>query len=447
MSDLHGEGKDIKESCSEFNGKAVAGCAVTLFTDAPFHIATGNLAPQNGTAFGGAFVEHYTPTTHPWRLGFSADIVAAPSTGSWRGGVYMKMVRTRSDTGVTVRTPGAPGANTSASEGRDERPVFDVYFERNSLERLLYFGPALSSSQAGRSAFSESQSIVGTTAIIPLTGAQFLDRTRASFVGAVNGRFVSVAGTTFDSTPSIADLYTEQTAPGLTHQPGFAQFEEGIRFKPSILDGGLRLNYLVDFQQFVADSAAHSSFHRWSLDLGHEIPLYNHQGSPGPRSREFNTPNECGETVGSTKCPPISWSRNRSGTIAFRFLSSVSSAFEGDSVPFYFQPTLGGSDINGQRLLAAYDDYRFRGRKMFAVQESIEHSIAGPVGAFFLADQGKVGDSEWGELAHSYAAGLTIRAGGFPVINLSIAWGPDGHHVIGSLDAALLGGSSRPSLH
>ena len=30
-------------------------------------------------------------------------------------------------------------------------------------------------------------------------------------------------------------------------------------------------------------------------------------------------------------------------------------------VPFYFQPTLGGSDINGQRLLSGYDDYRFRG--------------------------------------------------------------------------------------
>jgi len=33
-------------------------------------------------------------------------------------------------------------------------------------------------------------------------------------------------------------------------------------------------------------------------------------------------------------------------------------AAKDNAVPFYFQPTLGGSDINGQRLLSAYDDYR-----------------------------------------------------------------------------------------
>jgi hypothetical protein len=120
-------------------------------------------------------------------------------------------------------------------------------------------------------------------------------------------------------------------------------------------------------------------------------------------------------------------------------------------VPFYFQPTLGGSDINGQRLLSAYDDYRFRGANLIALQESVEHSIWGPIGAYLLLEQGKVtAEGEglgFGDLARSVAVGLTLRAGGFPVINFTFAWGTNSHHIIGSIDPSLLGGSSRPSLY
>jgi hypothetical protein len=63
------------------------------------------------------------------------------------------------------------------------------------------------------------------------------------------------------------------------------------------------------------------------------------------------------------------------------------------TVPFYSQPTLGGSDIDGQRLLSGYD-------------------------------------SIWG-----------------PLVNLSFVWGGDSHHIIGSIDPTLLGGSGRPSLY
>ena len=87
-------------------------------------------------------------------------------------------------------------------------------------------------------------------------------------------------------------------------------------------------------------------------------------------------------------------------------------------MPFYFQPTLGGSDINGQRLLSGYDDYRFRGANLIALQESVEHSIWGPIGAYLLVEQGKVTAEGEGlglsDLAHSFAVGLTLRAGGFP---------------------------------
>jgi len=146
----------------------------------------------------------------------------------------------------------------------------------------------------------------------------------------------------------------------------------------------------------------------------------------------------------------VSWSRNRQGAIGIRLLMSTSTTSGGNQVPFYFQPTLGGSDINGERLLASYQDYRFRGPNVLALQASVEHTIWGPIGVFVQAEEGKVAEEagalDFKHLDSSFTVGLTIRAGGFPMVNLSFSWGGEGHHVIGSMNSTLLGGSTRPSL-
>ena len=120
-------------------------------------------------------------------------------------------------------------------------------------------------------------------------------------------------------------------------------------------------------------------------------------------------------------------------------------------MPFYFQRTLGGSDLNGQRLLAGFDDYRFRGPRLLLLQEGVEHSLWGPVGVFAQLEHGQValagGDLGFGSLKTTTALGVTIRAGGAPAIVLSFAWGAEGHHLIASMDASLLGGGARPSLY
>src|SRR5438045_2873976 len=84
-----------------FEAKAAAAAE----PEPPCRVALGSLAPQNGFAFGLAFVEHYTPN-ESWRLSWNADAVATPS-GSWRGGAYMKLVHTPATAGVVVRQPGA----------------------------------------------------------------------------------------------------------------------------------------------------------------------------------------------------------------------------------------------------------------------------------------------------------------------------------------------------
>jgi hypothetical protein len=441
-ADLRREAKQIGESCAELTAKAVAGCVVTLATGDPLHVAVGSLAPQNGMGFGVAFVEHYTPNER-WRISWNADAVRSLA-GSWRGGAYMKAIHIPDEPGVVPVSPGSPAGNPIRIR---EYPVFNFYAQGTSLNTLFFFGPGPSITEAGRSVFSERQTIVGASAIVPLTAPAAIQGLRPSFVGAVNGRFVRIAGNVADTSPPIDQLYDERAAPGLSEQPAFTQFEEGIRLKPSMAGGHLRFNYLVDFQQFVGSSSARSSFHRWTVDLRHEIPLFRTVTSSGPR--DTNGPDECFTAVGSTGCPPVSFSRNREGTIGFRLLTSSSTASEGHSVPFYFQPTLGGTDINGNALLSSYQDYRFRGPHLIALQETLEYSLWGPLGFFLMGEQGKItsqrSDLNFQDLEYSVSTGLTLRAGGFPVVNLSFAWGREGHHVTGSIDASLLGGSGRPS--
>jgi hypothetical protein len=86
-----------------------------------------------------------------------------------------------------------------------------------------------------------------------------------------------------------------------------------------------------------------------------------------------------------------------------------------------------------------------------AVSGSVEHSIWGPFGAKFMADEEQVAltrcDVGFNHLKHSFAAGLTLRAAAFPMVSLMFAWGgPEGMHNILNMNSSLLNGSARPLL-
>jgi hypothetical protein len=234
----------------------------------------------------------------------------------------------------------------------------------------------------------------------------------------------------------------------LATQPAFAEFGEGIRLRPSIANGFVRLNYLFEYQQFVAADSIFS-FQRFTTDLSHQFPLYRKIRTLV--ARDFNGPDDCSVDAAAHKCPSVT--RNLEGSINFRFLLNESFTSAGHVVPFYFDPTIGGSDINGQPLLNSYPDYRFRGPNLMLFRASFEHSIyKWPVGALFMVDEGKVAlthsDLDVSHLAHSYSAGLTLRAGGLPVLYFLFSWGGhEGTHTTAIVDNSLLGGTARPSLY
>jgi hypothetical protein len=447
QADFRREGVHIKEACGKFSFKSVSGCAVELATDHPLHLALGSIAPQNGFGLGGAFVTHYTPDEN-WRLSWDVDAVGAFS-GAWRAGGYMKIIHIPVQKIVVTHPTGttpAPKSNIKIHP----YTVFNIYAQTTSLPKLFFFGLGPDTLPAGKSVFGMRETIVGGNVIKPVTEWSAISGLNLSLLGEINGRFVSLHGNQNTSSPSIEQLYDEATAPGLTTQPGFIQLGEGIRMKPILFANHLQMNYLVNFQQFFAPSNSSFSFRRFTVDLNHAIPIYKNTQSAEPK--DTNGPDECVIAVGSDKCPPISVSRNRSGTVGFRLFISESAASAGSVVPFYFQPTLGGSDINGNPALSSYQDYRFRGPNILLLRESIEHSIWGPFGITFMADQGKVtltrGDVDFSNLKHSFSTGITLRAGGFPQIFLMYAWGgKEGQHTIANMNTSLLGGASRPPLY
>jgi hypothetical protein len=290
-----------------------------------------------------------------------------------------------------------------------------------------------------------SQTIVGASAIKPVFELKAIRWLNLSLLGEVNGRFIDIRGAQSQSVPSIETLYTNATAPGLSSQPGFVQLLEGVRVKPAI--GNLQLNYLGKFEQFFAPSNSQYSFMRWTVDLDHTYSFYGR--SQSATSAETVGPDSCAPS--GEKCPEIPHTRNLNGSIGVRLLLSESLTSGTSVVPFYLQQTLGGSDINSALTLGSYQDYRFRAPNLLLLEESVEHSIWGPFGLKFVADQGRVAltrsDVGFSDLKYSYAGGLTLRAGGFPMISVMFAWGgSEGSHNTFNMNTSLLGASARPSL-
>ena len=443
QADFRREGERMGDACKG-GFKAAPGCAIELFTDHPLHIAAGSMPPQNGFGLGGAFVA--ARNTKNWRTSWDMDAVGAFS-GAWRAGGYLTLVHTP-EVKIVVNEPAAGGTAPKPKKsnlGVHPYTVFNLYAQTISLNKLNYFGLGNDSQLTGASVFGMTQTIVGVNAIKPVYEWAAIRKLNLSLFGEVNGRWVNIRGESGQSVPSIYTKYTNATAPGLSSQPGFVQLAQGVRIKPVIADY-LQLNYMGNIQEFFAPSSSQNSFQRWTVDLNHTLYLYGYTQSAA-KSTEGVGPDSCAPS--GEKCPGIS--RNRNGSINVRLLLSESMNSATSAVPFYFQQTLGGSDINGAMSLGSYQDYRYRAPNLLLMQETFEHSIWGPFGFKFEADQGRVAltrsDLGFDHLRHSFAGGFTLRAGGFPMVSIMFAWGgPEGHHNIFNMNSSLLGGSARPSL-
>jgi hypothetical protein len=430
------ESGKFKKNCP----KHIVGCAEVLFTGQPLHIAVGSIAPQNGFGAGLAYVGH--KDTDNWSTSWSADAIGS-SNASWRAGFYLKFVDTRIEPSDSQM--GTAGVNPNDIQAYAERPVYNIYAQSISLNKLTFFGEGPATTTAGRSFFGMTEHIVGGNMIRPI-----YQKLNMVFLGEINGRLADIRSSTGQASPSIEALYTSATAPGLGHQPFFLQPGVGVRMRPSAANNLLHFDYSAMYQPFIDTDGSGFSFQRLTFDLHQELSLYHRNVYV---TRDTNDPNDCrtDPTDDHSTCPHAT-SRSMQGTLGLRAFTSLAMTPGNNVVPFYFQPTLGGSDLNGNPLVSSYQDYRFRAPNVLLLQESFDHSIANwPLGITLRADQGKVallrGDLGSNSWRHSYAAGFNLRAGGFPMVYLLFAFGGrEGTHTIVNVNTSLLGSSARPSL-
>jgi hypothetical protein len=436
-ADFRGEGERLKSSCSSFSFGSLASCAEVLFTDHPMHIAVGSLAPQNGVGFGAAMVGHWT--TPNWRNSWDLDALGT-SNGSWRAGGYLTLVWIHRPK-IVISTGSASSSKSNLSI--QEQLIFHVYAENTTLNKINFFGIGPSTSDTSRVFFGQREAITGGNTVWPVW-----KKFNVALFGEANGRFVDI---------TVQPLISPLIAVAHTSEPAYAQFGEGVRLRPTFAHDYIRLNYSVSLQEYIAGNSTYS-FRRFTTDLQHQFPLYRNTRTLLPK--DFNGPDTCVEDMASAdrKCPPFmpppppGKTRNLEGSVGLRLLIQESIVPSGHVVPFYFQPTLGGSDINGNSALASYQDYRFRAPNLLLFRANVEHSIGKlPIGVTAILDEGKVAltrsDVDFSHLRHSYSAGLTLRAGGFPVVYLLFSWGGhEGTHTSSRIDTSLLGGSTRPSM-
>jgi hypothetical protein len=436
-ADLRREGNAL-QACSQFS--KLADCGQTLVLGQPFHLAFGSLAPDNGMGFGLAFVEHKNFASE-WRTNLSLDAVATMNS-SWRTGAYLKAYK------------------LAAGNSYHAAPLFHLYTQSISLNRVDYFGLGPASTPLTHTTFGFSENITGADMALPISISG--KSPVIAVLAELNGRFPSVRHGREHDILSIDALFDEATAPGLTHQPAYLQPSEAVRLVPSLFGDRISLNYLLQFQQFFAPGDSRYSFRRLNFDFNHTIPLSHlsksigkYYGPSSTTTLSHNTPDYCGGAGRENQpmpCPPASLTRKLEGSINLRAFISESFAGKGSQVPFYFMPTIGGSDLNGTPILPSYPDYRFRGPDLLLFRGTIEHSLGKlPIGALLSADEAKIGlrrgDISLDHLHHSFSAGFTVHAGGLPVLSFVYAWaGGEGSHTIANVDPSLLGSAARPSL-
>jgi hypothetical protein len=81
----------------------------------------------------------------------------------------------------------------------------------------------------------------------------------------------------------------------------------------------------------------------------------------------------------------------RYGNLYLRSHIATSQTGSTSTVPFYLQPTVGGSDIDSRPSLRGFPDYRFRDRDAMFVQTDYSVPIKDPFGLLIFYDAGTVG--------------------------------------------------------
>jgi hypothetical protein len=370
-----------RDAFKEPNKHNFEDCGRIIFTHKPIHpLAPSSIVPGSGPAAGLAYYKEFN--SGPWQRNMTTS-AAVTFRGFW-------MVK--SEVFFTHKAFGQDPDDPSTTARFTIRP----YVQHWQLPRMDFYGLGPDSRKQDLAIFDRRDTTLGVEVVNPVKGW-------LSIGGSIESLWPHVEGVKDPKVRSIEALYNETTAPGLTKQPHFMRYEAFLHphypdTKPRHLDFRISYNYFQD------TDTGHYSFHRFETDAHYFIRFGKHFSDDYADTTRNSKPHEIERSP-----------RSRRSNLEFRALFSHSYTATGKEVPFYYQETLGGSDINSDQSLRGFRDYRFRGRDLISFQGEYQFQIWHGYGLVLFYDAGKVANrfDELGSarMRHSYGAGFTVWNG------------------------------------
>jgi hypothetical protein len=273
----------------------------------------------------------------------------------------------------------------------------EIYGRRRDFPQEDFFGVGADSLVEDRSNFALRDTTVrGTVGVRPVPWLA---------IGGTVEHFAPDIGHGTDKLfPSVEERFTAGAVPGLDEQPDFLRYEgfvdidfrdtiPGLRAASDRLDWPLTGNprtggrYTLSFGRYDDRDLGRFTFDQFELDAQQYIPLLK------------------GHRI-----------------LALRALITMTEADEGQDVPFYLMPTLGGA-----YTLRGFRTYRFRDRNAMLFQAEYRYHINTFVMGALFYDTGKVTrereDLDFDGLESDYGFGLRIGSAAGVVMRLDIAFG------------------------
>jgi hypothetical protein len=328
------------------------------------HIGGGGFPAGAGMKYGVAYDHAIGSEENPDRANrFDVNGVFARSTRGYQ----------RAGGGLTVRHIGG-----SAIDARVWGQTFE--FPQEDL-----FGIGQNSSRDDRTNYLHESTETG--AELRWSPARFV-----TFSGGLAYLQPTIGSGTDPRFPSTETHFDEATLPGLTAQPDFLRTDVGAAFE--LRDNPLHPHaggrYAVTLSNYDDRNLGAYAFRSVTVDAQHYVPL-----------------------------------PNKFRVIALHAAVVMTDADAGQQVPFYYQPTLGGS-----QQLRGFREFRFRDRNSLVMSAEYRWEASWMLDAAVFVDAGKVaadrGDLNLRDLATSYGVGLRLHSNSAFVARLDLAYSREG---------------------
>ncbi len=415
--------KGFSEPLSKNNLHFKIDCLEAWFSEDPAHLTFSGMPPGNGMAFGGVLEQnnHYVSPfslpagpgaipglSNPEPLDYTTGKLPSVADGSlWSADGRLAAVFSTNGSWATIGTLTVMSKGYKDGHRTDHagvqigcnrlgplctKQIFGLHFEAShrSLETISFYGLGPDSPTV-KYVFHQNDTFASIRAALPLTdwltvesGAEF--------------RLTSLPPITASN--SVNGNFTAATVPGLASQPGFGHYHIALRTSPiAVLSprtddqddnhtGPLMKPYVqftfnnsAEYHWYSAPEHSASSFQQFVEDSDENIQL-------GTRVRHFVQVGDAKTGAGhfwdsilAKTCGDknIDWSKPADYVLKVRqpcgfgdldLVSHIAASRTGpgSTVPFYLQPTVGGSDIDSRLGLRAWPDYRFRAPDAVFVQ-------------------------------------------------------------------------------